>query len=59
MAYQFAHQAHDELVFIVPDEELAEAKRIIHQEMVRRPSWGPDIPLVADVGTGRSYGEAK
>src|SRR6516165_5802980 len=58
-AYQFAHQAHDELVFIIPDDELNEAKGIIHAEMVRPPSWGLDIPLVADVGTGRSYGEAK
>jgi len=58
-AYQFAHQAHDELVFIVPDNELNEAEGIIHTEMVRPPSWGLDIPLVADVGTGRSYGEAK
>lgn len=58
-AYRFVHQAHDELVFIVPDDELNEAKRIIHAEMVRRPSWGPDIPLVAEIGTGASYGEAK
>jgi DNA polymerase len=58
-AYRFVHQAHDELVFIVPDDELNEAKRIIHAEMVRPPSWGLDIPLVADIGTGASYGEAK
>jgi DNA polymerase len=58
-AYCFVLQAHDELVFIVPDEELKEAKRIIHQEMVRRPSWGPDIPLVAEIGAGNSYGAAK
>jgi DNA polymerase len=58
-AYRFVLQAHDELVFIVPDEELNEAKRIIHQEMVRRPSWGPDIPLVAEIGAGSSYGAAK
>jgi hypothetical protein len=58
-AYRFVHQAHDELVFIVPNTELNEAKRIIHAEMVRPPSWGMDIPLVADVGTGASYGEAK
>lgn len=58
-AYFFALQAHDELVFIVPDAELAAAKKIIHEEMVRRPSWGPDIPLVAEIGTGDSYGAAK
>jgi len=58
-AYRFVHQAHDELVFIVPDTEINEAVRIIHAEMVRPPSWGKDIPLVADIGKGASYGEAK
>lgn len=58
-AYRFVHQAHDELVFIVPDSELNETTRIIHEEMVRRPSWGLDIPLVAEIGTGDSYGSAK
>ncbi len=58
-AYRFVMQAHDELVFIIPDEELDFAKAMIHNEMVRPPSWGRDIPLTADIGTGASYGEAK
>lgn len=58
-AFRFVLQAHDELVFIVPNEILDMAKQIIHGEMVRPPSWGKDIPLVADIGTGKSYGEAK
>jgi DNA polymerase I-like protein with 3'-5' exonuclease and polymerase domains len=58
-AFRFVLQAHDELVFIVPDELLDVAKQIIHGEMTRPPSWGKDIPLVADVGVGKSYGEAK
>jgi len=57
--YLFCLQAHDELVFIVRDEELEQAKQLIHAEMIRAPSWGRDIPLVADIGTGKSYGEAK
>jgi DNA polymerase len=58
-AYRFVLQAHDELVFIVPNDELEFAKKLIHEEMTRPPSWGKDIPLVADIGTGASYGEAK
>ena len=58
-AYFFVHQAHDELVYIIPDDELDMAKKVIHEEMTRPPSWGRDIPLTADIGTGRSYGEAK
>lgn len=58
-AFRFVLQAHDELVFIVPDNLLDLAKQIIHAEMTRPPSWGQDIPLTADVGVGKSYGEAK
>jgi DNA polymerase len=58
-AYRFVHQAHDELVFIVPDSELDIAKKLIHTEMTRPPSWALDLPLTADIGTGASYGEAK
>jgi DNA polymerase len=57
--YRFVLQAHDELVFIIHNDELDNAKQLIHSEMVRPPSWGLDIPLTADVGTGASYGEAK
>jgi DNA polymerase len=58
-SYRFVLQAHDELVYIVPNDELEFAKKLIHEEMTRPPSWGKDIPLVADIGTGNSYGEAK
>lgn len=58
-AYRFVLQAHDELVYIVPNAELDRAKQLIHSEMVRPPSWGKNIPLTADIGFGKSYGEAK
>ena len=57
--YRFALQAHDELAFIVRDADVDNATKIIHEEMVRHPSWAPDLPLTADVGVGQSYGEAK
>jgi DNA polymerase len=55
----FALQAHDELVYVVHDDQVDVAKEIIHTEMVRRPSWAPDLPLTADIGVGDSYGAAK
>lgn len=58
-AFRFALQAHDELVFIVPKIIVDDAKNLIHGEMIRRPSWGLDIPIDAEVGQGASYGEAK
>lgn len=57
--YRFVLQAHDELVFIVHKSELDDAKKLILSEMRRRPSWGLDIPIDAELGEGGSYGEAK
>ncbi len=57
--YRFSMQAHDELVFIVKKSELDNAKRVILEEMTRRPSWAPTAPIDAELGEGASYGEAK
>lgn len=57
--YRFVLQAHDELVFIVKRTELDSAKKIIYEEMTRRPSWAKDAPIDAELGEGASYGEAK
>lgn len=57
--YRFALQVHDELVFIVPDHDVDNAKRVIHTELTRPPSWAKDLPLEAAVEAGASYGEAK
>ena len=56
---RFASQSHDELAFIVKDEDLLAAEAIIKEELTRPPSWGMDIPLTASVNHGQSYGEAK
>jgi hypothetical protein len=56
---RFVHQAHDELVYVVPDKFVDRAKIIVHSQMIIPPSWGPDIPLKADVGSGQAYGSAK
>lgn len=52
-------QVHDELVYVVPDDKVEDAKRIVMEEMCRRPEWGLDIPLDAEAGVGQSYGGAK
>ena len=56
---RFVHQLHDELLFCVPDKFVDRAKIIVHSQMIIPPSWGPDIPLKADVGSGQAYGGAK
>lgn len=57
--YYFRLQAHDELVFIVKKKYAAEVKKVIMEEMTRRPSWAPDAPIDAEMGQGASYGAAK
>lgn len=53
-------QVHDELVYVVPNDRVEEAKQVLVEEMRRRPSWLPSLPLACDPpGVGASYGEAK
>jgi DNA polymerase I-like protein with 3'-5' exonuclease and polymerase domains len=57
--YQFCLQAHDELVFCIPDNRLDDAKTIIMQEMMRPPVWMPELPLAVEVKVGDSYGSCE
>ena len=57
--FPLAMQVHDELVYVVPDDQVAGLKALLHQEMCRPPAWAPDLPLATDVGEGRNYGTAK
>jgi DNA polymerase len=56
--YHLAQQAHDENGYVVKDEHVEQVKAILLEEMTRRPIWGP-LPLMAEVGVGDNYGEAK
>jgi DNA polymerase bacteriophage-type len=57
--YRFVLQAHDELVFVVPETEVEAAKKTILEEMIRPPLWMPNLPLAAEIGVGDNYGETK
>ena len=52
-------QAHDELVFVVPDAQVDVAKKTIMEEMIRPPVWLPELPLAAEIGVGDNYAETK
>ena len=57
--YRFALQDHDGLGFVVRDEDVPAAEAAIKEELTRPLSWCKDLPLVASVNHGQSFGEAK
>src|SRR5262249_23225645 len=57
--YKFCLSVHDELVYIVPDADISNAKQIIHAELTRVPNWAPGLPLAVDIGAGANYGTSK
>ena len=57
--YHIAGTVHDELIAVVPDAEVAEAKTWVLAQMTVEPRYMPGIPLDADGGAHRRYGLAK
>ncbi|HNZ80914.1 MAG TPA: DNA polymerase, partial [Bacteroidales bacterium] len=49
-------QVHDELDFIVPEEELEQVKKIIIYEMENAASF--KVPIKAEIGVGKNWLEA-
>ena len=49
-------QVHDELVFEVPDAEVAIIQPLIREKMQSAATL--DVPLVVDIGLGKNWGEA-
>lgn len=57
--YWVAGLVHDEVICIVPDDQVEEAKAFITATMRTPPAWAPDLPLDCEVGSGKRYGTAK
>lgn len=50
-------QIHDELVFIVPEEQLDEAVAFVKDCMEEKPFPAFDLPLVAEAAVGQNFGD--
>jgi DNA polymerase-1 len=50
-------QVHDELVFEAPPEEVEEIGRLVKREM--EAAHALEVPLIADVGVGDNWRDAK
>ena len=57
--YPIKGTVHDELIAVVPDAEVADAKTWVLAQMTVEPKYMPGIPLDADGGAHRRYGLAK
>jgi len=57
--YPIAGTVHDELIAVVPDDEVEFAKTWVLAQMTMEPKYLPGIPLNADGGAHRRYGLAK
>jgi DNA polymerase I-like protein with 3'-5' exonuclease and polymerase domains len=50
-------QVHDELIYIVPDEQAEWLRELLVQELSITPVWAPGLPLAAEGKIGINYGE--
>jgi hypothetical protein len=50
---------HDEVAVIVPEEQAEEAYAWMLEQMTQEPKYLPGIPLAADGGFAKRYGDAK
>ena len=57
--YPVVLTVHDECCTICPDSEVEEAEKWVHAQMVAEPKFMPGIPLDAETGVGKNYGDAK
>jgi hypothetical protein len=57
--YPVVGTVHDEQIVMVPEIDAPDAKEWVLAQMIMEPKYMKGIPLNADVGTARRYGEAK
>jgi DNA polymerase len=57
--YDVVHTVHDELVMLVKDEDVEQAKIFIAEQMTIQPEWMPSLPLAVELGVGKTYGDSK
>jgi len=57
--YSCVLTVHDEVVVLVPEDEAQEAEQWVLEQMVQDPPYMQGIPLDAETGCNKRYGEAK
>jgi len=57
--YSCVLTVHDEVVCLVPEDEAVEAEQWVLEQMIEEPKYMKGIPLGAETGCNKRYGEAK
>lgn len=57
--YPVVMSTHDEPVVLVPQEEVEEATKWVHEVMTKPVNWLPDLPIGAETKAGIRYGLIK
>ena len=55
--YRVVMTVHDAIACVVPTEQVETAQEYVEMCMRTRPSWGMELPLNCESGSGASYGD--
>jgi hypothetical protein len=55
--YHVAFQVHDELIITAPDDEAANAEKLLVEIMSTPPTWAEDLPVACESGMADNYGD--
>lgn len=53
------HQAHDELIFCVPEEHVDACEKVVGRVMTDPVPWLPDLPIAVEIHHGPDYASCK
>ena len=52
-------QVHDELLYVVADNDVAEFTVQLEEELTRTVPWLPELPVACEIASGQNYKDAK
>lgn len=55
--YRHVLRAHDAIAHVVPEDKAEEFGKVVLEIMSEPPIWLPDVPLLAELKIGKSYGD--
>lgn len=55
--YRHVLRAHDAIAHVIPEDKAEAFGKVVLEIMSEPPSWLPQVPLLAELKIGRSYGE--